>query len=108
MSLAKDFPNDFAKDIEVNAIAWEDAGVVLPPSDLWSDEPPLETDFHDRQLRFFTPDGELVPMPAESAQAIAEQASMAEARASVAEERASVAEALLARYRQQFGELPNA
>lgn len=34
----------FAKDLEIP----ED--VIFPPSDLWSDEPPLETDLHLRQM----------------------------------------------------------
>ena len=41
MSLAKDL------DIAQNQI-WDD--IVLPPSDLWSDEPPLESDLHRKQI----------------------------------------------------------
>ncbi len=67
---------------------------------LWSQQLQLFLGIRDRQLRFFTADGELVPTPLEAAQAIAE-------RASTAEERALTAEALLDRYRQQFGELPS-
>jgi hypothetical protein len=44
MSLAKDL------DIAQNQ-RWDD--IVLPPSDLWSDEPPLESDLHLRQLILF-------------------------------------------------------
>jgi len=39
-----------AKDLEAMPIGWDDADVVPPPSDLWSDEPPLETDLHLRQM----------------------------------------------------------
>jgi Uma2 family endonuclease len=41
MSLAKDL------DIAQNQI-WDD--IVLSPSDLWSDEPPLESDLHRKQI----------------------------------------------------------
>jgi Uma2 family endonuclease len=41
MSLAKDL------DVAQNQI-WDDS--VLPPSDLWSDEPPLESDLHRKQI----------------------------------------------------------
>jgi hypothetical protein len=62
---------------------WDD--IVFPPGDLWSDEPALESYLHLQQLRFFSVDGQLVPTP---------------------EEAAGEAEALLARYRERFGELP--
>ena len=68
---------------------------------LWSRQLQLFLGVCDRQLRFFSTEGELVPTPAESAQA-------AEDRTIAAEERAQSAEALLARYRSQFGELPQA
>ncbi|HEY9796886.1 MAG TPA: Uma2 family endonuclease [Leptolyngbyaceae cyanobacterium] len=38
----------FAQDIETPQDFWED--VVFPPSDLLSDEPPLETELHLRQI----------------------------------------------------------
>jgi Uma2 family endonuclease len=44
MSLAKDFPSSQSQ-------TWDT--VVFPPSDLWSDEPPLESDLHLRQIILF-------------------------------------------------------
>ena len=52
---------------------------------LWSQQLELFLGIHNNQLRFFTPDGQLVPTP---------------------EEVATEAETLLSRYREQFGELP--
>ncbi|MFM7423561.1 MAG: Uma2 family endonuclease [Elainella sp.] len=51
---------------------------------LWSQQLQLFLGIQDRQLRFFTPEGKLVPTP---------------------EEAAAEAEALLAQYRERFGEL---
>jgi Uma2 family endonuclease len=53
---------------------------------LWSQQLQLFLGIHQQQLRFFTNDGQLVPSP---------------------EEAATQAEELLARYREQFGELPD-
>lgn len=39
-----------AKDVESGATGWNDAEIIAPPGDLWSDEPPLETDLHLRQM----------------------------------------------------------
>ncbi len=86
--------------------------VANPQGWLWSQQLQLFLGLRDRQLRFFTPDGELVPSPTEAAQ-LAEQAAqqakqranLAENRAEVAEDRAQQAELLLERYRQQFGDL---
>jgi Uma2 family endonuclease len=44
MSLAKDFPSSQSQ-------TWDT--IVFPPSDLWSDEPPLESDLHLRQIILF-------------------------------------------------------
>ncbi|NMG19461.1 Uma2 family endonuclease [Brasilonema bromeliae] len=52
---------------------------------LWSQQLELFLGIHQQQLRFFSVDGQLVPTP---------------------EEAAAQAEALLARYRERFGELP--
>lgn len=52
---------------------------------LWSQQLELFLGIHQNQLRFFTPEGQLVPTP---------------------EEVATEAETQLARYREQFGELP--
>ncbi|MEB3181929.1 MAG: Uma2 family endonuclease [Nostocaceae cyanobacterium] len=51
---------------------------------LWSQQLELFLGIHQQQLRFFTPDGKLVPTP---------------------EEAAAEAEELLAKYREKFGEL---
>lgn len=84
---------------------------ALQPTDqgwLWSRQLQLFLAVCDRQLRFFTAEGELVPTPAESAQVAEDRAQAAEERVQSAEERAQSVEALLARYRSQFGELPQA
>jgi Uma2 family endonuclease len=73
---------------------------------LWSQQLQLFLGVCDRQMRFFTAEGVLVPTPQESAQMAVEQAAVAEDRAATAEDRAATAEALLERYRQQFGDLP--
>jgi Uma2 family endonuclease len=66
---------------------------------LWSQQLELFLGVQDNKLRFFTADGQLVPTPAEAA--LAEQQ-----QRQAAEQRAVEAEALLARYQQRFGELP--
>ncbi|MBF2000092.1 MAG: Uma2 family endonuclease [Synechococcales cyanobacterium M58_A2018_015] len=68
---------------------------------LWSKQLQLFLGVESKQLRFFTADGELVLKPEEVARVELE-------RASAAENRASAAEALLARYRERFGDLPDA
>ncbi len=65
---------------------------------LWSRQLQLSLGIRDQQLRLFTPEGELVPAPEETAQQ--EQQQRLEA-----EQRAAEAEALLAQYRERFGEL---
>ncbi len=60
---------------------------------LWSQQLQLFLGIRDRQLRFFTPTGELVSTFAEAVQQVADQA--------------VAAETLLERYRLQFGDLPN-
>lgn len=57
---------------------------------LWSEQLELHLGIHEQKLRFFTGEGQLVPTPEEAV--IAEQ------------QRAEQAEALLARYRERFGE----
>jgi Uma2 family endonuclease len=37
-----------AKDLNIAEETWED--IEIPPSDLWSDEPPLESDLHRQQI----------------------------------------------------------
>lgn len=39
-----------AKDLDLPEETWED--IEIPPSDLWSDEPPLESDLHRQQIDF--------------------------------------------------------
>jgi Uma2 family endonuclease len=58
---------------------------------LWSGQLQLFLGILDRKLRFFTPDGQLVLVPQEAAL--------------LERQRAENAEALLARYREQFGDL---
>ena len=64
----------------------------------WSMQLQLFLGVQDRQLRFFTPAGELVLSPTESAQSEQQQRRAAEAQRQAAED-------LLAQYRQRFGEL---
>ncbi len=59
----------------------------------WSQQLQLFLGIENSQLRFFTPEGQLVATPEESAKA--------------AEQRVAEAEALLAQYRDRFGDLPN-
>lgn len=58
----------------------------------WSAQLQLFLGLHENQLRFFAPDGTLIPTPEE--EALQEK------------QRAESAEELLARYREQFGDLP--
>ncbi|AFZ24037.1 hypothetical protein Cylst_1767 [Cylindrospermum stagnale PCC 7417] len=45
MTAAKDFPTSAELTIDIDT---ED--IIIPPSDLWSDEPPLESDLHREQI----------------------------------------------------------
>ncbi len=71
----------------------------------WSLQLQLFLGIQDCQLRFFTPEGELVPTPEEVALAEQQRATAAEQQAAEAEQRAAEAEALLIQYRERFGEL---
>ncbi len=74
-----------------------------PQSHLWSQELGFCLGIHDRQLRLFTENGLLVPLPEEAAEERAEQA---EERADEAEQRANDAEqraALLAAKLRELG-----
>ncbi|NEQ70811.1 MAG: Uma2 family endonuclease [Symploca sp. SIO2D2] len=65
----------------------------LQPNDqgwLWSEQLELYLGIHEQKLRFFSRDGELIPTPEEAA--------------IVQQQRAEEAEALLAQYRERFGE----
>jgi Uma2 family endonuclease len=80
----------------------------LPPNPqgwLWSQQLQLFLGIHQRQLRFFTPEGELVPIPEETAIAEQQRADAEQQRADAEQQRADAAEALLAQYQQRFGEL---
>jgi Uma2 family endonuclease len=59
-----------------------------PQGWLWSDELNLFLGIHDRQLRYFTAAGELVPTPQESALLAEQQRRLAEERANQATQRA--------------------
>jgi Uma2 family endonuclease len=92
---------------------------------LWSEQLELYLGIHEKKLRFFTREGQLVPTPEEAAiaqqqranqeqqraeqeQQRAEQeqqrAEQEQQRANQEQQRAEQAEALLARYRERFGE----
>ncbi|GAB4171676.1 MAG: hypothetical protein Fur006_00020 [Coleofasciculaceae cyanobacterium] len=64
---------------------------------LWSEQLELYLGIHEKKLRFFTREGQLVPTSEEAV--IAEQQ-----RANQEQQRADQAEALLTRYRERFGE----
>ena len=66
---------------------------------LWSQQLQLYLGVHESKLRLFTVGGQLVPMPEEAAQ-------QAEQQVRQAEQQVAVMEAMLARYRERFGELP--
>jgi Uma2 family endonuclease len=74
---------------------------------LWSEQLQLFLGVYNQQLRFFTPDGELVLTPQEAAEREQQQRQEAERQRQEAERQRQEAEALLARYREQFGELPD-
>lgn len=68
----------------------------------------------ERQLRYFTQEGEIVPIPAEQLELerqereVAQQQAEAERREQeLAQQQLADMEALLARYRERFGELPD-
>ncbi|MBD2576604.1 Uma2 family endonuclease [Oscillatoria sp. FACHB-1406] len=79
---------------------------------LWSHQLDLYLGVRDSKLRYFTPEGELVPTPEEAAERESQQRQEAEQRAESERQRAEQTqqqlaelESLLARYREQFGEL---
>jgi Uma2 family endonuclease len=82
----------------------------LTPNDrgwLWSEQLQLFLGIQDQKLRFFTPDGQRVLVPQEAAAIERQRAEAERQRAEAERQRAENAEALLARYRQQFGDLPD-
>ncbi|MDG2615102.1 Uma2 family endonuclease [Thermoleptolyngbya sichuanensis XZ-Cy5] len=74
---------------------------------LWSEQLQLFLGIQDRKLRFFTPDGQLVPIPEEATAIERQRAEEERQRAEEERLRAEQAEALLAQYRARFGELPS-
>jgi Uma2 family endonuclease len=74
---------------------------------LWSEQLQLFLGIQDGKLRFFTPTGQLVLVPQEAAVIERQRAEAEQQRAEAEQQRAENAEALLARYRQQFGDLPD-
>lgn len=91
-----------------------------PQGCLWSQQLELYLGVHDSKVRFFTPDGQLVPTPAEAALAEQQQveaarrqaetaqrqAEAAQRQAEAAQRQAATLQEMLARYRDRFGELP--
>jgi Uma2 family endonuclease len=82
---------------------------------LWSQQLELFLGIYDRTLRFFTPEGALVPTPAEAALMAEQHAEAAQQHAESAQQQAETAQqqtqelsALLKRYQEQFGDLPEA
>ena len=73
---------------------------------IWSEELELNLGIHDKKLRFFTSEGELVATPEEAAIAEQLRAEQEQQRANQEQLRAEQAEALLAKYRECFGEFP--
>lgn len=81
----------------------------LAPDDrgwLWSQQLQLFLGIQDQKLRFFTPDEQLVLVPQEAAAIERQRAESERQQAESERQRAESAEALLARYREQFGDLP--
>ncbi|BAY32724.1 hypothetical protein NIES2107_46140 [Nostoc carneum NIES-2107] len=73
---------------------------------LWSQQLGLYLGIHESKLRFFSADGKLIPTPAEAAQQEQEQRQKAEQEREQAQQQLAEMEAMLARYRERFGELP--
>lgn len=73
---------------------------------LWSQQLGLYLGIHESKLRFFSADGKLIPTPAEAAQQEQEQRQKAEQEREQAQQQLAQMEAMLARYRERFGELP--
>jgi len=88
----------------------------LPPNQqgwLWSKQLGLYLGIYESKLRFFSEEGQLIPIPQEVAQQEQQQRVQAEQQLSQAEQQLSQAEqqltemeSLLSRYQERFGELP--
>lgn len=70
----------------------------------WSEQLELYLGIHEQKLRFFNREGQLVPTPEEVAITEQQRANQEQQRAEQEQQRAEQAEALLARYRERFGE----
>ena len=73
---------------------------------LWSPQLELYLGVHNSKLRFFTPQGELIPTPEEAAQQERQRAEQERLQREQAQQQVVEMEALLTRYRERFGELP--
>jgi lactam utilization protein B len=73
---------------------------------LWSQQLELYLSIHAGKLRFFTPDGQLIPTPQEAAAAEQQRTKLAQHQVEAAQQQVTELESLLARYRERFGELP--
>ena len=71
---------------------------------LWSEQLELYLGIHEKRLRFFTREGQLVPTSEEAVIAEQQRANQEQQRANQEQQRADQAEALLTRYRERFGE----
>jgi hypothetical protein len=61
---------------------------------------------YNSKLRLFTPQGELIPTPEEAAQQERQRAEQERLQREQAQQQVVEMEALLTRYRERFGELP--
>jgi len=91
------------QEIPVNERGWR-----------WSQQLELYLGVHNSQLRYFTPEGDLISTPEELALQAEQQREQAEQQILIerqqreqAQQQNSEMEALLARYRERFGELPD-
>jgi Uma2 family endonuclease len=72
---------------------------------LWSQQLELYLGIYESKLRWFTAEGFLVPTPQEAAEQEKQKAEQEKQRAEQAQQQLLEMESLLARYREQFGEL---
>ena len=73
---------------------------------LWSPQLELYLGVYNSKLRLFTPQGELIPTPEEAAQQERQRAEQERLQREQAQQQVVEMEALLTRYRERFGELP--
>ncbi|OKH59903.1 Uma2 family endonuclease [Scytonema sp. HK-05] len=83
------------QELQPNEVGW-----------LWSPQLELYLGVHNSKLRFFTPQGELIPTPEEVAQQERQRAEQERLQREQAQQQVVEMEALLTRYRERFGELP--